>query len=334
MISVYDKNTTDFTMNGLMILQLIHGVQSDDLFGVHEINGSVELTDLTIKSVICGNIIKIDNTKYRITQLEIDETLLLLIFTAEHIGLDLLKVPVPVDFNAQGLDNLDTFDLLKAIIPNPSKIVDVYVERIDNTNINISVNNTNYLAILTEIARQSNRYLEFNDDKLRLSKWDTYAEEIHYKRNIKAFKYTLDYRNQIDKIQAIGYNPAGSERRRPWIGTGLRGIIKEYSDIKVGEYYNSELITYGNIDSILDNLATEYLNKHSEPEIHVDVDFVVLSNLEQFKDLELQDKYNVGQRTKIKHSLFEIDLQIVRVDYDIINKKYLNIETGKILDIL
>lgn len=264
--------------------------------------------------------------RYRIDRIEIDESMLALTFVANHITLDLIKVGV-LDFEVSGVTSKEAFDMLDK---NPSNLFTVHVDDIPGSSIHISLGKTNYMAILSEIAIQSGRYLNISNDGISITDTDDITEEIHWKRNVKAFTYTEDYLMQIDKIQPVGYASNGSNIVRPWIGSGTRELIKDYPHIKVGDRYNGNIITTSTINGILDTLGEEYLDKHHKPEKHVDVDFVVLSNLEKYKHLVLDSKIKVGNVVKVTHTLFTTTLRVVRVDYDVVKEKYINIETGKI----
>ena len=327
MINVYKNNETDFTHNGIKVIDNI----SKGCYVTQEINGDYSLEIETFKDdggkseCLDGlNIIKADGQLFRIPFIANDQKGLSKKITAQHIFYDLAN-----DFNDDTrATNKSVEDALKiAVAVNPKFSV--------LTCDNLGLNNANFI----EESPTSDIY-----DKI-LSRWggelyrDNYnlaikqrlgedtGRLISYGKDIVGFTQTLDYSTLATRILLKGKDGLTIDL--------VNGGSKYLTSPKVGDYpfVITKKVEFTDIED-----ATELKNKGLSlwgtldiPSANYKINLVDVQGTEEYKQFAQLQELKLGDTIIVKHKIFKVNLlaRVIKIKKNILTNKIEEIELGQ-----
>lgn len=144
---------------------------------------------------------------------------------------------------------------------------------------------------------------------------------IQYKKNMKELQASYNWDNVVTKLYAVGKDGVTLDNK--YIYSEIQYSIpytKKVSfeqDINSENYPDNEAYVYA-LKQDLEQLATEYVNKHSVPEVN----YTVRANVEKVTD--------VGDTIEVKDYRLGIDLltNVISYTYNCLTKKYESIDFG------
>lgn len=324
LISVYNKATTNFNNNGLVVL-----AEAETALITEELNGLYEL-ELTYpidsrgkwEYLIEGNIIKADEQLFRIYRKKKTSNKLGIVVNARHIFYDLL----------------DNF--LEDVRPT---------DKTASQALNIILSGTQYANSFTatsDIAGTNTAYFirknpieAIMGDEGIIDNW---GGEL-YRNN---FLIDLQYRRGADRGVLITYgkNLTGIEEeldidtvitRIYPVGNEELTLPEKYIDgPNINAYEKPKIrVVEFDADTVEDlrALATEYINSGVDiPNVNYKVNFIELSRTEQYKDFAILERVYLGDTVTIRHSKLGISLKARAIKYrkDALTGRYLEIELG------
>lgn len=144
---------------------------------------------------------------------------------------------------------------------------------------------------------------------------------IQYAKNLKDIQATYNWDNVVTKLYAVGKD--GITLDNKYIYSDIQysipytKMVQFEQDIEAENYPDNEAYIYA-LKQDLERLATDYVNKHSIPEVN----YTLSANLEKITD--------VGDVIEVKDSRLGIDLitNVISYTYNCLTEKYESIEFG------
>lgn len=144
---------------------------------------------------------------------------------------------------------------------------------------------------------------------------------IQYAKNLKDIQATYNWDNVVTKLYAVGKD--GITLDNKYIYSDIQysipytKMVQFEQDIEAENYPDNEAYIYA-LKQNLEQLATDYVNKHSIPEVN----YTLSANIEKITD--------VGDIIEVKDSRLGIDLitNVISYTYNCLTQKYESIEFG------
>jgi len=302
-ICVYDKSTPKggFENNGLAVLdECIFVTINNALNGDYSLEIIYPASSHKAKYLTEFNILKADGQLFRIYKAERSQNSGLSVKVwARHIFYDLAFYFVESAKTIYSLtapkENIAPFAVKEVnSVDAMFRLLEVYGGELDRDNYNITVKE--------KVGADS-------------------GVTVSYGKNIKGLTLTLDSANMATRIYPVGENGLLLPER--YVG------VKSDKPLPFEITKKAEFSSCSDIQS-LRNLSTEYANQCSNPKINISIDFLELSQTEQYKVLENLAKANIGDFVSVIHEKLGIStkLRVVRKQIDLLNPINTKIELG------
>lgn len=333
-ITVYSSNETSFTSNGLGAIMPSLCDITQELNGMYELEIE-HLLDAAGKwqLLIEGNIIKADGQLFRIYKKRKDITRIYI--NARHIFYDLLDNMIedarPTDLNgAAALNWILTRTQYSHGFTSTSDIL--------ATSTAYYVRKNPVEAILGEngiVTRWNGELLRDNYTiSLKGSLGLDRGVVISYGKNIVGIEEELDFDAVATRIMPLGYDALMLPE--VYIDSALinnypkpKIRIIEFPDIKIDEQNGIDE------DTAIISLraaASAYMTANSidTPSVNYKVNFIELSNTEQYKSYAVLERVYLGDTVTIKHKIlnFSLTAKCIKYKKDVLRNKYKEIELG------
>lgn len=347
MIKLFEKDTTDFTTNGIgSIKQHIFGATVEEvrnglfLFTFKIPMMSKYAQELSRERIVYVNTPDSDGQPFRIRK--VSPSMGILTVEAPHIFYDLSDNLIEDIFivNSDGqtagnkiltgtqyphnftfYSNIDTFTNCRIVRYNPVEAL------LDSSKDNVFVNRWG-----GEINRDGFRIT------MNKSRGSDNGVEITNKKNLVGYEAVLDDENVITRIMPTGYDGimlpekyVDSPRINEYIHPKIAVI--NYSDIKIGD--GEDEVTEEEAYRLLrEAAANEFsINKVDEPTANYKVSFVDLSKTTDYKDFKALEKIEPWDWVTVHHHEDNLHLkaQMISYKWDPINKSYSEIELGSVI---
>lgn len=347
MIKLFEKDTTDFTTNGIgSIKQHIFGATVEEvrnglfLFTFKIPMMSKYAQELSRERIVYVNTPDSGGQPFRIRK--VSPSMGILTVEAPHIFYDLSDNLIEDIFivNSDGQNagnkilsgtqyphnftfysNIDTFTNCRIVRYNPVEAL------LDSSKDNVFVNRWG-----GEINRDGFRIT------MNKARGSDNGVEITNKKNLVGYEAVLDDENVITRIMPTGYDGimlpekyVDSPRINEYIHPKIAVI--NYSDIKIGD--GEDEVTEEEAYRLLrDAAANEFsVNKVDEPTANYKVSFVDLSKTTDYKDFKALEKIEPWDWVTVHHHEDNLHLkaQMISYKWDPINKSYSEIELGSVI---
>lgn len=333
MIKLYDRNETDFTHNGLSILQPLEAIITEELNGDYSLKITMPRGSVIIKN---EQIIKVPTPKteqlFRVYTSDID-MLGNPVFYARHIFYDLLDYFIE-DTRPSGSGAL-------AI----SKIL-------ENTpftgNSDISEQQTAYYQMMSPVKAilgADNAFIEVWGGELERDNFqirmknhlgENRGVSIRYRKNLVGLRLQTDLSGVATKIMPTGLKEDGQTLLKlpekyvesPLINNyiNIKTTRIHYGDIKIDEEISEEQA----FEMLRNAAKQEFENGIDKPQITATVEFIPLQDTEEYKDFAILESVYLGDTVSIFHEDLDIELtsKVINYEFDTLSKRYNKVVLG------
>ena len=170
---------------------------------------------------------------------------------------------------------------------------------------------------------------------------------VQYGVNMKGVQLDRDNSQTINRILPVAKAADGSELRLPevWVDSPdignqavirvkklqIKGQVGKDDGTGTGTNWTEEAL----LDEMREKAAEEFSVKHADAEkVKLRVDFQMLGDTEEYRQFRGLEQVAMYDRITVKDTQMDIDLQLQvnRIRYDSIRKRYLGIEVGDVFD--
>lgn len=335
MIVLYKKNETDFTHNGLMILQPIEAVVTEEINGDYSLKLTMPRGFSEIEN---EQIIKVPTPKtdqlFRVYNSDID-MLGNPVFYARHIFYDLLDYFLE-DTRPTGNGTLAISKILENTpFTGTSDIETVntaYYQTMSPVKAILGADN----AFITVWGGEVERDNFFVRIKKRIGA--DRSVSIRYRKNLTGLRLVTDLSNVATKIMPTGLREDGQTLLKlpekyvesPLIGNYVNAKTTRihYSDVKISE----EMSESQALEALRNTAKQEFENGIDKPQVTATVEFVPLQDTEEYKDFSVLEKVYIGDTVQIFHEDLKIELstKVISYEFDALSKRYKKVILGNV----
>ena len=324
MITVYDKKETNFSTNGLGVLDKCSECKTlEKLNGIYEIKLSYPLHLEKKKHLKPFNIIKADGQLFRIYHVEKDTPSNLLRVSGRHIFYDLNHYFIE-DRRAVDKKAIDAMEM----VLEEAGLIGTYTVESD-----IETFNTQYF-----IRRSASQAMFMVANRW---KGELFRDNFHIKINGRQANdkgVTVAYGKNItginEKLSAdevlTGIYPVGAEGltlpekyliNAQWSGT-------DYPDFKLIKRVDFK---EAKDEETLRQMAENYLYEHAAFAVNYQVDFIQLEHTREYEAYKPLLKVSIGDTVTVKHKLLGVDfkIKVISIEKDILRSQNTKVELGK-----
>lgn len=332
MISIYDRNETDFSHNGIILTKAIYCTIEEELNGkyvlelVHPIDEQGKWQYLEEE-----NIIKADGQLFRIYSTE--KTLDRIYVYARHIFYDLLHNFLE-DVRPTNLNGAAALDwiLSRTLYPHPF----TGTSDIDSINTRYFIRVNPVEAILGEdglVERWGGELLRDNFIiKLLKQRGQNKGAKIAYGKNLLGLEIERDMDTVVTRIMPVGRDGILLPEKyvdSPLIGNYVYPRVREIKfDIGIDDETTEEE-AYEKLRQACIDLYEK--NKIDLPYVNINVNLVLLENTEDYKHLKNLEKVELGDIVSCTDNPLKItfEAKVIRVKKDVISNKNVEVELGQ-----
>ena len=338
MIRLYDRKETDFTTNGLRILQPIACAVTEEINGDYSLQITMPTWDTKIQN---ESIIKAPTPHgdqlFRIYDAEID-ALGDNVYYARHIFYDLLD------------------DFIEDLRPTNATGAEALAVILSGTGFtgesDITTKSTAYYEMMDPVTAILGG--QSNDDNAFINRWggelerDNYTVRmkyhlgadrgvsIRYRKNLTGLTVETNMDSVVTRIYPTGRAAGGQTLLTlpekyvdsPYVDSYVRPKISrvDYSDIEVGDDMTQEEA----YDALRTAAQAEFANGLDKPKLSAKVEFVPLEATEEYKGIAALEKVYLGDTIHVYHEPLGIhlDTEVVKYEYDCLTQRYNSIELG------
>lgn len=167
-----------------------------------------------------------------------------------------------------------------------------------------------------------------------------YGVRITCGKNLTGIEENINLDSVATRIVPVGFDGIMLDGLSPYVDSPL---INNYANIKMREikYDDVKVKQDENDEEGFDTLAEaqaelirrvkeDYANGIDKPLVNYKVEFVDLTKIEQYKDYAILEEVLLGDTVYIKHNKLNIELEarVIKIEYDCVRDKYINIELG------
>lgn len=334
-ITLYSKNETDFTHNGLMILQPIEAVVTEEINGDYSLKLTVPRGFSEIEN---EQIIKVPTPKtdqlFRVYNSDVD-MLGNPVFYARHIFYDLLDYFLedtrPTGNGALAISKIlentpftgtsdietvntayyQTMSPVKAILGADNAFITVWGGEVERDNFTV---------------RMKNR---IGADR---------SVSIRYRKNLTGLRLVTDLSGVFTKIMPTGLKEDGQTLLKlpekyvesPLIGNyvNVKTTRIHYPDIKISE----EMSESQALEALRNTAKQEFEKGIDKPQVTATVEFVPLQDTEEYKDFSVLEKVYIGDTVQIFHEDLKIELitKVISYEFDALSQRYKKVILGNV----
>lgn len=340
MINLYDKKCTTFNNNGICILKPLECIVTEELNGDYSIQLTLQQSETMVEE---ESIIKVPvPTGTDIFRVYSINTTLngTKIVNARHISYDMLTDFIedtrPTDCNGSLALSLILKNTKFKGSCDIDNLATSYYEMTNPINALIGADNSFINRWGGELERS---YYTVNV-------WSRVGSDrgvtIRYGKNLTGLDLTVDMSEVITRIMPTGVKESNSVLKLPekYIDSPLIG---NYANVRTKRIHYTEInmsdgsVTQEQAYTLLRNAAkAEYENGLDKPTVSGKVDFIVLQNTEEYKDVEVLESVYLGDTVTVYHPKLNINLKsrVVSYQYDAISQRYTSITLGSVLPII
>ena len=324
MICIYDKNTSKghFDNNGLCILdECITAFADYNLNGEYSLEIEYPASSHKAKHIEELNIIKADGQLFRIYKVErVQSDILKLKVWARHIFYDLAYYFI----ESAKLLNANALEALTMTMPPELQAIYSFTAP-EGTVGPFTVKEVNAVDALFRLIEVYGG--ELHRDNFNIGITDNLGNDnditVRYGKNVKGMTVIEDTSCLCTRIYAVGDNglllpERYIEVQEPDFAQISFPITKkvEFKDCKDVESLRAKAVAYAESAAV--------------PKIHVSIDFLELSKIEEYRDYEKLTRVSLGDIVKVTHERLGITavLRVMRKRVDLINTINTKIELG------
>lgn len=335
MIVLYKKNETDFTHNGLMILQPIEAVVTEEINGDYSLKLTMPQGFSEIEN---EQIIKVPTPKtdqlFRVYNSDVN-MLGNPVFYARHIFYDLLDYFLE-DTRPTGNGALAISKILENTpFTGTSDIETVntaYYQTMSPVKAILGADN----AFITVWGGEVERDNFFVRIKKRIGA--DRSVSIRYRKNLTGLRLVTDLSSVATKIMPTGVKEDGQTLLKlpekyvesPLIGNyvNVKNTRIHYSDVKISE----EMSESQALEALRNTAKQEFENGIDKPQVTATVEFVPLQDTEEYKDFSVLEKVYIGDTVQIFHEDLKIELstKVISYEFDALSKRYKKVILGNV----
>ena len=174
---------------------------------------------------------------------------------------------------------------------------------------------------------------EFEWDKWTVKLWTRRGADngvrIEYGKNLTGLTVDTDANNIYSHVQAYWYDSENDdENHGQRIATGATGLERTLMIDASQDYENKPIVT------TLNNYATAYIASHDlvNPSIQVSVNFIDLSQTEEYKKLHDLERVDLGDTVTVFYQAMDVDIKtrVKKTVFDVLRDRYTSIVLGNI----
>lgn len=329
MINVYDRKETDFSKNGLAVLnECVECRVKEKLNDAYELELSYPLYSKKAQYIQPFNIIKADGQLFRIYNTEKDSKAGVVRVNARHIFYDLLNYMI----EDQKAENKACREALDIVIEELG-LSNTYTVESDIQDLKSQYfSKVNGVEAVFRIVNEWQGELIRDNFAIRANKAKGSDKGVHirYGKNIIGINETLNCDNVVTWIYPVGANEITLSEKYllnpAWEGSEY----PNFAVVKIVKF--SEATSEG----MLRIEAQKYLDAHAIPDVNYKVDFIQLEATEEYKDFKVLEQVDVGDIVTVKHSILCIDIKVkvIGIEKDILSAKNTKVELGQPLSTL
>ena len=333
MINLYDRNETDFTHNGISILHPLEAIVTEELNGDYGLALTMPRGN---KEIEREQIIKAPTPKstqlFRVYNSDVD-MLGNIVFYARHIFYDLLDYFIEdtrptgsgalaiskilegtpftgnSDITNQGTAYYQMMNPVKAILGADNAFIKVWGGELERDNFNVRIKN------------------HIGENR---------GVSIRYRKNLTGLRLITDLSSVYTKVMPTGLQENGQTLLKlpekyiesPLIDNyaNVKTTRIHYSDIKIDEETTEAQV----FESLRNAVKQEFENGLDKPQITAIVEFIPLSNTEEYKDFAVLENVYLGDTVNIHHEQLNIELeaQVISYEFDALSKRYNKVTLG------
>ena len=335
MIVLYQKNETDFTHNGLMILQPIEAVVTEEINGDYSLKLTMPRGFSEIEN---EQIIKVPTPKtdqlFRVYNSDVD-MLGNPVFYARHIFYDLLDYFLE-DTRPTGNGALAISKILENTpFTGTSDIETVntaYYQTMSPVKAILGADN----AFITVWGGEVERDNFFVRIKKRIGA--DRSVSIRYRKNLTGLRLVTGLSSVATKIMPTGLKEDSQTLLKlpekyvesPLIGNyvNVKTTRIHYSDIKISE----KMSEYQALEALRNAANQEFANGIDKPQVTATVEFVPLQDTEEYKDFSVLEKVYIGDTVQIFHEDLKLELKtkVISYEFDALSQCYKKVILGNV----
>ena len=335
MIVLYKKNETDFTHNGLMILQPIEAVVTEEINGDYSLKLTMPRGFSEIEN---EQIIKVPTPKtdqlFRVYNSDVD-MLGNPVFYARHIFYDLLDYFLE-DTRPTGNGALAISKILAGTpfigTSNIETVNTAYYQMMSPVKAILGADN----AFITVWGGEVERDNFFVRIKKRIGA--DRSVSIRYRKNLTGLRLVTGLSSVATKIMPTGLKEDGQTLLKlpekyvesPLIGNyvNVKTTRIHYPNIKIDENTSESQA----LEALRNAAKQEFENGIDKPQVTATVEFVPLQDTEEYKDFSVLEKVYIGDTVQIFHEDLKIELstKVISYEFDALSQRYKKVILGNV----
>ena len=330
-VTIYNKETTNFDNLGLGVLLPLECIITEELNGLYELQLVHPYDSLKKYNLLGKERIILANTPnerqpFRIYR--VVPTLDNITVYARHIFYDLLDNFI-IGFTSSGTAD----NVLKDIVNRFSYSTNFKFETNITSSGRVTIEKENPVSALLNSDEEKTKFIQSFGGELLRDKFNVKILEnigldkgytIRYGKNLLGLTIDEDYSNVYTKIYAYGKD----------------GISVVVNSDNIDNYLYPKITTqdFSDIDntSTLTQKAKEFLKTVDKPIINIDVNFILLSKTEEYKQFQFLEDIKLGDILTIYNQKmnFSKKAKVISYTYDAISDSYISVILGDFLNIL
>ena len=330
-VTIYSKETTKFDNLGLGVLLPLECTITEELNGLYELQlihpyDSLKKYNLLEKErIILANT---PNNRQPFRIYRVVSTLDNITVYARHIFYDLLDNFI-IGFTSSGTAD----NVLKDIVNRFSYSTNFKFETNITSSGRVTIEKESPVSALLNSDEEKTKFIQSFGGELLRDKFKVKILEnigldkgytIRYGKNLLGLTIDEDYSNVYTKIYAYGKD----------------GISVVVNSDNIDNYLYPKITTqdFSDIDntSSLTQKAKEFLKTVDKPIINIDVNFILLSKTEEYKQFQFLEDIKLGDILTIYNQKmnFSKKAKVISYTYDAISDSYISVILGDFLNIL
>lgn len=330
-VTIYSKKTTNFDNLGLGVLLPLECTVTEELNGLYELQlihpyDSLKKYNLLEKErIILANT---PNGRQTFRIYRIVPTLDNITVYARHIFYDLLDNFI-IGINSSGTAS----SVLNNIVNSFSYTTNFTFETNITSSGKVIIEKESPVSALLNIDEEKTKFIQSFGGEILRDNFNVKILEnigsdkgytIRYGKNLLGLTIDEDYSNVYTKVYAYGKD----------------GISVVVNSDNIDNYLYPKITTqdFSDIDntSSLTQKAEEFLKTVDKPIINIDVNFILLSKTEEYKQFQFLEDIKLGDILTIYNQKmnFSKKAKVISYNYDAISDSYISVILGDFLNIL
>lgn len=332
-INLYERNETDFSHNGIRVLQPIEAIVSEELNGDYSLKLTMPrgFSDIEIEQVVKAPTPKSPQL-FRVYNTDID-MLGNPVFYCRHIFYDLLDYFIedtrPTGNGAVAISRI----LDETPFTGDSDIAKqgtAYYQMMNPVNAILGADNSFITVWGGELERDNFTV------RMKSQLGADHGVSIRYRKNLTGLRFVTDLSGVATKIMPTGLREDGQTLLKlpekyvvsPLIDTYVNEKITRihYSEIKIGD----EMSESQALQALRDAANLEFEKGLDKPQVTATVEFVPLEDTEEYKDFSILESVYLGDSISVHHEDLNIDLvtKVIGFEFDALSKRYNKVTLG------